>query len=526
MKKSFYLQFFLLLIITSSSFSQWTVGGNNLPVGGGALGSNNNRPVIFETNNIERARLLNTNGFWGFGLIAPNAQVHINATAAGTNPFQIDVVNVARMIVNSNGQVGIGTTFPSTRLHVNSDAGENPFRVQVGGLTKLYVDGAGGVSVGSSSIPPSNGLFVSGNAGIGTALPEGNLHVWRGSAGAVTANSNAPLVVENSTNNYINLLAPSANERGILFGDNLSASDGGVIYVGTTNTMQFRTNGNITRMSLSDAGNLDITGGTLSFGSVETLADAGANTISANSTFVPSTDNLRDLGTSLLRWNEVWAVDGTINTSDLRDKKNVEDLRYGLKEIMQLRPVKFQWNSATASVSGDKFGVIAQEIQKVLPQVVRDYEYKVNEETGTREKVPSARMGVMYADIIPVLIKGMQEQQKIINDLQERLAKVESVKAIAGTTGNAGLIMASSATLEQNKPNPFNQSTVIRYNIPSGANAQINIYDATGAMVKSMRANDSGQVQINAGELRSGSYTYTLVIDGKPIASKKMIMLQ
>ncbi|MBG9375174.1 tail fiber domain-containing protein [Panacibacter sp. DH6] len=525
MKKSLYLSLVVLLAGTSS-FSQWTVGGNNLPVGGGALGSNNNRPVIFETNNIERARLLSTSGFWGFGLVAPNAQVHINATAAGTNPFQIDVVNVARMIVNSNGQVGIGTTLPNTRLHINSDAGENPFRVQVAGLSKLYVDAGGGVSVGSSAIPPANGLYVSGNAGIGTTLPEGNLHVLRGSAGAVTANSNAPLVIENSTNNYINLLTPSASERGILFGDNLNAADGGIIYVGTSNTLQFRTNGNITRMSLSDAGNLDIAGGTLSFGSVETLADAGANTISANSTFVPSTDNVRDLGTSLLRWNEVWAVDGTINTSDLRDKKNVEELKYGLKEIMQLRPVKFQWNSATASVSGDKFGVIAQEIQKVLPQVVRDYEYKINEETGAREKVPAARMGVMYADIIPVLIKGMQEQQKIINELQERLVKVESGSVAASSLNTSGLMASSSAVLEQNKPNPFNQSTTIRYSIPAGANGQINIYDATGVLVKTMRANNSGQVQVNAGELRSGSYTYSLLIDGKLIASKKMIMLQ
>lgn len=482
---------FLLLSVaffpaSNLSAQTWNIGGNGnagIPAAGGQFGTNGNRLVIFETNGVERARMMNTSGFWGFN-----------------------------------------TTTPNARVHINSLAGENPFRVQVAGLSKLYVDNGGGVSVGSSAIPPANGLFVAGNVGIGTALPDADLHILRGSAGAVTANANATLVVENSTSNYINLLTPSANERGILFGDNLNASDGGIIYIGTTNSMQFRTNGNATRMTLSDVGNLDITGGNLSFGSVETLADAGANTISANSTFVPSSDNVRDLGTSALRWNEVWATDGTINTSDLREKKNVEDLKYGLKEIMQLRPVKFQWNNAKSAE--DKFGVIAQEIQKVLPQVVKDHEYRMNEESGAVEKVPAARLGVMYADIIPVLIKGIQEQQKTIITLEERIAKLEStLNSISSTRLPAG-IDASSVTLEQNQPNPFNQTTIIRYKIPSGANAQINIYDANGAMVRTMRAPDNGQAQINAGDLKAGTYTYALLVDGKPLVSKKMIMLK
>jgi hypothetical protein len=55
-----------IICFNNHLFSQWNVGGNVLPVGGGALGSNNNRPVIFETNNIERARLLNDQRLLGF----------------------------------------------------------------------------------------------------------------------------------------------------------------------------------------------------------------------------------------------------------------------------------------------------------------------------------------------------------------------------------------------------------------------------------------------------------------------------
>lgn len=47
-----------------------------------------------------------------------------------------------------------------------------------------------------------------------------------------------------------------------------------------------------------------------------------------------------------------------------------------------------------------------------MPEVIRDYEYKADETTGKQTKVASERLGVMYADVIPVLIRGMHEQQK------------------------------------------------------------------------------------------------------------------
>ncbi|MEJ5383416.1 MAG: hypothetical protein WHS44_00895 [Fimbriimonadales bacterium] len=96
--------------------------------------------------------------------------------------------------------------------------------------------------------------------GIGTSLPESSLHVRRASAGTVAAHSNAVLAVENSTNAYINLLTPAANESGILFGNPTSNVSGGVIYNASSNPngLQFRTNGNFTRMVVTDTGNVGI----------------------------------------------------------------------------------------------------------------------------------------------------------------------------------------------------------------------------------------------------------------------------
>src|SRR5690348_12321925 len=86
-------------------------------------------------------------------------------------------------------------------------------------------------------------IAAGGSIGIGITAPENKFHIFKGSAGTVTGHVNAPLIVENSTNNYINMLAPNASETGILFGKPQSNVSGGIIYnnSGTTNGLQFRT---------------------------------------------------------------------------------------------------------------------------------------------------------------------------------------------------------------------------------------------------------------------------------------------
>src|SRR5215212_2172122 len=100
------------------------------------------------------------------------------------------------------------------------------------------------------------------NVGIGTGTPGNKLHVFKGSAGAVSGWSQAPLIVEGSTDTYINILAPDAAGTSILFGKPASNISGGIIYNNISganpNGFDFRTNGNLTRMVLTDAGNIGI----------------------------------------------------------------------------------------------------------------------------------------------------------------------------------------------------------------------------------------------------------------------------
>ena len=95
--------------------------------------------------------------------------------------------------------------------------------------------------------------------------------------------------------------------------------------------------------------------------------------------------------------------------SDERLKTEVRDLNYGISEVLKLRPVRFKWK--TSLEDGDDLGVIAQEIQKVIPEIVK-YQ-KID---------PEKRLSVDYQALIPVLIHGLQDQQKLITSQQDRVA--------------------------------------------------------------------------------------------------------
>ena len=81
--------------------------------------------------------------------------------------------------------------------------------------------------------------------------------------------------------------------------------------------------------------------------------------------------------------------------------------------------------------------------------------------------------------------------------------------------------------MDQNKPNPFSESTVIKLNIPKDTkSASIFIYDLSGKQVKSIPVNERGKTDITvyASDLTSGMYIYSLVVDGSVCVTRKMIL--
>ena len=155
--------------------------------------------------------------------------------------------------------------------------------------------------------------------------------------------------------------------------------------------------------------------GIVQIGTIERLSDLGINLMGCSVNFAPLDDNMWDLGTSSNRWDDVYATNGTIQTSDRRDKTNINNLSYGIREIMRLKPVTYRWKSGLDNRT--KIGLIAQDVEAVIPEVVVTEDW-VRAEDGTIQRKSTERLGMYYSDLIPVLIKGMQEQQQVINDLQ------------------------------------------------------------------------------------------------------------
>jgi hypothetical protein len=126
--------------------------------------------------------------------------------------------------------------------------------------------------------------------------------------------------------------------------------------------------------------------------------------------FYPASDNTKSLGSGATRWTAVYAVNGVIQTSDQRMKNNIRDLRYGLDAVLALRPVSYSWKSDTKS---KKIGLIAQEVKQIIPEVV----------------VGDEQLGMNYGELVPVLIKAIQEQQKTIEALEEKIKNSEAQKS-------------------------------------------------------------------------------------------------
>lgn len=173
--------------------------------------------------------------------------------------------------------------------------------------------------------------------------------------------------------------------------------------------------------------NAALTSGTrVQFGSVENIVD-GINEFNFSDPLCPLTNGNLNLGSSTNRWSSVWAVNGTIQTSDISLKEKISPLKYGLKEIMQLKPVSFRWKQEQISTfkipnakKETKLGFIAQDLQKIIPEVVETTQWKEYEENpGVLVKEEMARYGVSYSELIPVLINAIQEQQLQIESIKQ-----------------------------------------------------------------------------------------------------------
>lgn len=229
-----------------------------------------------------------------------------------------------------------------------------------------------------------------------------------------------------------------------------------------------------------------------------------------------------------------------VNVSDKRLKQNESKFDYGLNEVLTLSPIYYSYNGkAGTKAEQTHVGIYAQDLKKAAPKLVGEFIYQevkvVEDDEGLefteKTKAPETYLNINESAIKYMLINAVKEQQETIEELKKEVAELRDIVENGGSrTGNSRQSIELNdrkPTLKQNSPNPFSSSTLIEYYVPTDADkAVVNIHDITGMLIhsESIRSMGEGRVQIEAGTIPAGTYNYSLVVNGKVLDTKQMII--
>ncbi len=432
--------------------------GTYVNSGGGWLQTHTNHPLFFTTNNLSAQMTLTTAGNIGIGTTTPGQKLYVNGGNA-----------VTRIGVNSDSptlNAGLGLYQANAlKWSVATVGTDGDFQIfeDDAGFNRLVIKGAGATQ---------------GNVGIGTTTP------------------GFPLTFPDTIGDKISLWGQSGNHYGfgvrsaklqihtptatddIVFGHGNSSSD-----VSLTEIMRIKGNGNVGIGTFSPNFRLQVVdsngqNGTIQVGANGQLAgnekkrvlfgvgaSVGEEVEHGRLVFdafrfrfkfggvEPDSDGGQTLGGASNRWSMVFAANGTIQTSDARLKQNIVSLRYGLRDLLQLRPVTYQWKDRNDGRT--HLGLIAQEVEKIIPEAVE------------RSADPEAPLGMNYSNLLPLVIKAIQEQQAALDHKDASLASLKTESAALKEENAAlearltALEQALQKLLEQNaaKTEPVNSRT-------------------------------------------------------------------
>jgi len=196
-----------------------------------------------------------------------------------------------------------------------------------------------------------------------------------------------------------------------------------ITFSGDTNTGVFApaadtigfTEGGAEAMRISSSGNVMIN---------TTVNDTGKLNVSGS---VYLFDLGSGAGSSTLKYDHLSTGRVTFDTSSRLVKENIENSPYGLNEILQLKPRKY----FRKDDKRNEIGLIADEVVSILPEFVPVGQKKLI--TENKEDVELIPVGVNYEKLTAVLIKGIQEQQAIIVQLEatstSQQTKIDALEA-------------------------------------------------------------------------------------------------
>lgn len=178
-------------------------------------------------------------------------------------------------------------------------------------------------------------------------------------------------------------------------------------------------------------GYLEASNGTLHLGSSATEVVLGTS----GDLFRPSDDDSTNLGTSSYRWKKVYAKSSSISTSDRKEKDILGDIDFAYDLIMSLKPIHYMWKKGDRNRTW--MGFIAQDIakwakNKDLNLGLYTASYKDEEENPAHREYHGETVddkllnwGLAYSELIAPLVQVVQDQQKAIVDLSNRILQLE-----------------------------------------------------------------------------------------------------
>ncbi len=341
-------------IATNTSFGDGalksnTTGNFNTALGGSSLENNTNGGANVSVGSLSMRS--NTSGgnnvAVGMSALISNTSGGNNA-AFGTNALSLNTTGLSNTAIGTQAGSWAGASAVNNTDSTNS--------VFVGSNTRPLADGqTNQIVIGNGAIGHGSNTVTLGNSSIATTILRGNV-------GIATTSPESGWKLDVS--GIVAMGSSSGNAR---------------LYISSQNT----TNG----ITYLQARNL----------SVNTPLHILASEVSFNS-----------LGTGTVFSNAGTLTN--INPSDERLKENITDLGYGLNEILQLRPVSYNWINDNAN-QGTQFGFIAQEVQEIMPELI-------NEFTITEDDEEVVRLGLDKEAIFVTLVNAIKELNAEINVLK------------------------------------------------------------------------------------------------------------
>jgi len=375
----------------------------------------------------------------GVGASSPQEKLHVYTTADARVEIESTTGLAAFKATNNQG---------SYAWYVDSSADKFHLYDFTDSANRVTLDGAG-------------------NVGIGTTSPDSGprLHLSKGSAGTVDSHANSVLTIEDDSTAILQFLTPANEGIQLRFGDPDSNGVGLIEYGHGTDNLNFHT-ASSERMRIDGSGNvgigttspsaklhIDTSGialyatGKCGIGISSPLTALHAEStgneslrsvrVSYNSSYYGEMVQrgaggtmFRQYGGANFKWNSGGTdymalltnnlhVLGSVNqnsssASDERLKNNVQTITGALDKVKALRGVTYTWNKGERKDQTD-YGVIAQEVEKVIPEVVYDTILPLLD--GDEETVYKT---VDYSRLSSVLINAIKELEAKVTALEAK----------------------------------------------------------------------------------------------------------